>query len=72
MTVSHETFEKEGDLPVFVVRVKDDAGNVDRTQVQAEYPDRASRAGAGRREDTSRDSSVIGHKKEKETLTTVD
>jgi hypothetical protein len=28
VTLSHETFEKEGDLPVFVVRVKDDAGNV--------------------------------------------
>jgi SH3-like domain-containing protein len=27
VTVSHESFEKEGDLPVFVVRVKDDAGN---------------------------------------------
>jgi SH3-like domain-containing protein len=28
LTVSHETFDKEGDLPVFTVRVKDDAGNV--------------------------------------------
>jgi SH3-like domain-containing protein len=28
VTVSQETFEKEGSLPVFVVRVKDDAGNV--------------------------------------------
>lgn len=28
VTLSHETFEKEGDLPVFVVRVKDDAGQV--------------------------------------------
>lgn len=28
LTVSHETFDKEGDLPVFVVRVKDDAGNI--------------------------------------------
>jgi hypothetical protein len=26
--LSHETFEKEGDLPVFVVHVKDDAGSV--------------------------------------------
>jgi SH3-like domain-containing protein len=28
VTLSHETFEKEGDLPVFVVHVKDDAGSV--------------------------------------------
>ncbi len=28
VTVSHETFDKEGDLPVFVLRVKDDAGNL--------------------------------------------
>jgi hypothetical protein len=28
VTLSHENFEKEGDLPVFVIRVKDDAGNV--------------------------------------------
>jgi SH3-like domain-containing protein len=27
VTVSHETFEKEGDLPVFVVQVKDETGN---------------------------------------------
>lgn len=28
VTVGHENFEKEGDLPVFVLRVKDDSGNV--------------------------------------------
>ena len=28
VTVGHETFEKEGDLPIFVLRVKDDAGTV--------------------------------------------
>lgn len=27
VTVTHETFDKEGDLPVFIVRVKDDAGS---------------------------------------------
>ena len=26
VTVTHETFDKEGDLPVFILRVKDDAG----------------------------------------------
>ncbi len=28
VTVAHESFGKEGDLPVFVLRVKDDSGNV--------------------------------------------
>ena len=28
VTLTHESFDKEGDLPVFVVRVKDDAGNL--------------------------------------------
>ncbi len=28
VTVTHEDFDKEGNLPVFIVRVKDDAGNV--------------------------------------------
>ncbi len=28
VTVAHESFDKEGDLPVFLVRVKDDAGNI--------------------------------------------
>jgi hypothetical protein len=28
VTVSHETFDKEGNLPVFVLRVKDAAGNL--------------------------------------------
>ena len=26
LTVTHETFDKEGDLPVFIVREKDDTG----------------------------------------------
>jgi len=28
VTVTHETFDKEGTLPVFILRVKDDAGTV--------------------------------------------
>jgi hypothetical protein len=28
VTVSHENFDKEGDLPVFVLRVKDESGNI--------------------------------------------
>jgi hypothetical protein len=28
VTLSHENFGKEGDLPVFVLRVKDASGNI--------------------------------------------
>ena len=38
VTVSHETFDKEGDLPVFVVRVKDDAGNVSERKYKLNTP----------------------------------
>jgi SH3-like domain-containing protein len=38
VTVSHETFDKEGDLPVFVVRVKDDAGNVNERKYKLNTP----------------------------------
>jgi hypothetical protein len=38
VTVSHETFDKEGDLPVFVVRVKDEAGNVTERKYKLNTP----------------------------------
>jgi len=38
LTVSHETFDKEGDLPVFTVRVKDDAGNVTERKYKLNTP----------------------------------
>jgi SH3-like domain-containing protein len=38
VTVSHETFEKEGDLPVFVVRTKDDAGNASERKYKLNTP----------------------------------
>jgi len=38
VTVSQETFDKEGDLPVFVVRVKDDAGNVTERKYKLNTP----------------------------------
>jgi SH3-like domain-containing protein len=38
VTVSHESFDKEGDLPVFVVRVKDDAGNVTERKYKLNTP----------------------------------
>jgi SH3-like domain-containing protein len=38
VTVSHENFDKEGDLPVFVVRVKDEAGNVTERKYKLNTP----------------------------------
>jgi SH3-like domain-containing protein len=38
LTVSHEAFDKEGDLPVFIVRVKDDAGNVTERKYKLNTP----------------------------------
>jgi SH3-like domain-containing protein len=38
VTVSHETFDKEGDLPVFVVHVKDDAGNIAERKYKLNTP----------------------------------
>jgi SH3-like domain-containing protein len=38
VTISHETFDKEGDMPVFVVRVKDDAGNVTERKYKLNTP----------------------------------
>jgi SH3-like domain-containing protein len=38
VTVSHETFDKEGDLPIFVVRLKDDAGNVTERKYKLNTP----------------------------------
>jgi SH3-like domain-containing protein len=38
VTLSQENFEKEGNLPVFVVRVKDDAGNVTERKYKLNTP----------------------------------
>ena len=38
VSVSHENFDKEGDLPVFIVRVKDDAGNVSERKYKLNSP----------------------------------
>jgi SH3-like domain-containing protein len=38
VTVTHEDFEKEGNLPVFVARVKDDAGNVSERKYKLNTP----------------------------------
>ncbi len=38
VTVTHEDFDKEGNLPVFVLRVKDDAGNVSDRKYKLNSP----------------------------------
>ena len=38
VTVTHENFDKEGDLPVFILRVKDDSGNVSERKYRLNTP----------------------------------
>jgi SH3-like domain-containing protein len=38
VTVSHENFDKEGTLPVFVVRVQDDGGNISERKYKLNSP----------------------------------
>jgi SH3-like domain-containing protein len=38
VTVTHEDFDKEGALPVFILRVKDDAGNVSERKYKLNTP----------------------------------
>ena len=38
VTVTHETFDKEGTLPVFILRVKDDAGSVTERKYKLNTP----------------------------------
>jgi hypothetical protein len=36
--VTHETFDKEGDLPVFILRTKDDAGAIAERKYKLNTP----------------------------------
>jgi len=38
VTVTHESFDKEGTLPVFILRVKDDAGTVTEREYKLNNP----------------------------------
>ena len=38
VTVSQESFDKEGTLPVFVIRVEDDKGNVSERKYKLNTP----------------------------------
>jgi len=65
VTVSHESFDKEGDLPVFVVRVKDDAGNLTERKYKLNTPvvRRVLAPGEQKKEVASRQSPVVRKKK---------
>jgi SH3-like domain-containing protein len=66
VTLSHETFEKEGDLPVFVVHVKDDAGSVIERKYKLNTPIvRRVLAPGEQKEVVSRRSSVVKKNKRK-------
>ncbi|MGA9813510.1 MAG: SH3 domain-containing protein [Terriglobales bacterium] len=64
VTVSHETFDKEGDLPVFVVHVKDDAGNLIERKYKLNTPivRRVLAPGEQKKEVVGRRSSVVRKK----------
>ena len=38
VTVAHESFEKEGDLPIFILHVQDDAGNITERKYKLNTP----------------------------------
>ncbi len=66
VTVSHETFEKEGDLPVFVVHVKDDVGNVTERKYKLNTPIvRRVLAPGEQKEVVGRQFSVVRRKKKR-------
>jgi hypothetical protein len=67
VTVSHETFDREGDLPVFVVRVKDDAGNLTERKYKLNTPivRRVLAPGEQKKEVAGRRSSVVRKKNRK-------
>lgn len=62
-TLSHETFEKEGDLPVFVVRVRDETGKVIERKYKLNTPIvRRVLAPGEQKEGVNHRSSVVGHR----------
>ena len=58
VTVSQENFEKEGNLPVFLVRVKDEAGNVTERKYKLNTPIVRRVLAAGEAKESSSQSSL--------------
>jgi len=70
VTLTHESFDKEGELPVFIVRVKDDAGNLLERKYKLNTPIvRRVLAPGEQKEVVSRQSSVTRKKKKRLTAT---
>ena len=66
VTLSQENFEREGNLPVFVIRVKDDAGNVTERKYKLNTPIvRRVLAPGEQKEVVSRRSSVVRKKRKR-------
>jgi SH3-like domain-containing protein len=65
VTLSHETFEKEGDLPVFVVHVKDDAGNVVERKYKLNTPIVRRVLAPGEQKEVSNRPAVVRRKKKR-------
>jgi SH3-like domain-containing protein len=70
VTLTHESFDKEGELPVFIVRVKDDAGNLLERKYKLNTPIvRRVLAPGEQKEVVSHQSSVTRKKKKRLTAT---
>ena len=66
VTLSHETFDKEGDLPVFVVHAKDETGNVVERKYKLNTPMvRRVLAPGEQKEVSSHPSAAVRRKKKK-------
>ncbi len=66
VTLSQENFEKEGNLPVFAIRVRNDAGNVSERKYKLNTPIVRRVLGPGeQKEVVSRRSSVVRKKKKR-------
>ena len=65
VTLSHETFEKEGDLPVFVVHVKDETGNVIERKYKLNTPIVRRVLAPGEQKVVGRQVSVVRRKKKR-------
>lgn len=65
VTVSEEDFGKEGKLPVFVLRVKDDAGTVSERKYKLNTPIVRRVLAPGEEKEVSRQSSVVRKKKKR-------
>jgi len=65
VTLAHETFEKEGDLPVFVVHLRDDIGNVVERRYKLNTPIVRRVLAAGEQKEVARNPSKVVRKRKR-------